>query len=154
VSALRRRAAQARRHLSSPADVLLLLRMSGWAAALPALKYVVPLRRLVRLAAAPVSGDRSAQREKRVADLARVLYRSDLAPLRDNCLERSLIAYRYLGRAHAKPELVVGMSKNGGDSLGHVWVLVDGRPLYDAPEKLGGFVPMVVFDPTGAAREP
>jgi hypothetical protein len=124
--------------------------MAGWAAALPLLKYVVPLQRLVRLlAAADGDGERAPAREQKVADLARVLYRSPAAVVRDNCLERSLVAYRYLSRANANPELVVAMASEGSALLGHVWVRVDGEPLYDSPEKLAEFVPMVVFDASG-----
>jgi hypothetical protein len=44
------------------------------------------------------------------------------------------------------------MGKEGGDLLGHVWVTVDGEALYDSPEKLAEFVPMVVYDSRGIAR--
>jgi hypothetical protein len=147
---LPRRVRLARKHVASPTDALLLVRMAGWAAMLPALKYILPLQRLVRLAASGGEGARAPGREEKVTDLARVLYRSPAAVVRDNCLERSLVTYRYLSRANAKPELVVAMGKDGGNLLGHVWVTVDGKPLYDSPEKLAEFVPMVVFDSSGA----
>jgi hypothetical protein len=150
MSELQRRLRLARRHIASPSDAVLLARMAGWAAALPLLKYVVPLQRLVRLlAAADGDGERAPAREQKVADLARVLYRSPAAVVRDNCLERSLVAYRYLSRANANPELVVAMATEGSALLGHVWVTIDGEPLYDSPEKLAEFVPMVVFDASG-----
>jgi hypothetical protein len=152
VSELGRRLRVARKHVSSPADALLLARMGGWALALPLLKRVVPLQRLVRLAGGPADGPRDMGREQKVAELARVLYRSHGTFVGDNCLERSLVAYRYLARSNAEPELVVGMGKDGGELLGHVWVTVDGSPLYDAPERLADFVPMVVFDARGAPR--
>ncbi len=141
----------ARKHVGSPRDALLLVRMAGWALALPVLKYLLPLQRLVRVAAGSGGGPRDPRREEKVAGLARVLYRSRAAVVRDNCLERSLVAYRYLAQANASPELVVAMGKHEGDLLGHVWVTVDGEPLYDDPEKLAGFVPMVVFDSSGQA---
>jgi hypothetical protein len=147
---LRRRFRLARKHVASPGDALLLARMAAWTLVLPALKYLLPLKRLVRLAAGDDGGVRAPAREQKIADLVRVLYRSPAAVVRDNCLERSLVTYRYLGRAGARPELVVGMGKDGGDLLGHVWVTVDGEPLYDSPEKLGQFVPIAVFDSSGA----
>ena len=51
-----------------------------------------------------------------------------------NCLERSLGAYRLLCAANASPTLVVGLRQS--DTLGvegHVWVVVDGRPLAERP---------------------
>jgi hypothetical protein len=127
--------------------------MSGWALVLPVLKYVLPLRRLVRLAASRGDGSpREPMRVEKVTNLARIIYRSSASVVRDNCLERSLVAYRYLGRANADPELVVGMGKNGADFLGHVWVTLDGKPLYDSPEKLAEFEPVVVFDTRGAPK--
>jgi Transglutaminase-like superfamily len=149
MSELQRRLQLARRHIASPSDAVLLARMAGWAAALPLLKYVMPLQRLVRLLAAGGDGERAPAREQKVADLARVLYRSPAAVVRDNCLERSLVAYRYLSRANANPELVVAMTGEGSALLGHVWVTIDGEPLYDSPEQLAEFVPMVVFDASG-----
>jgi hypothetical protein len=66
-----------------------------------------------------------------------------------NCLERSLILYRYLARANADPRLVVGMGKPD-EFLGHVWVTVDGRPLLDTPETLRAYTEVVRFGGGGA----
>ncbi len=149
---LRRRAALARKHVSSPGDLVLMARMCAWAFVLPVLKYVVPLQRLVRLAAAAGEGPRHRAREEKVESFARIVYHSSASVLRDNCLERSLVAYRYLGRANADPELVIGMGKDDRRFLGHVWVTVDGTPLYDTPEQLAEFQPVVVFDASGATK--
>ena len=65
-----------------------------------------------------------------------------------NCLERSLVLYRYLARANADPHLVVGMARPD-EYLGHVWVTVDGQPLLETPETLGGYTEVVTF---GAGR--
>ena len=67
-----------------------------------------------------------------------------------NCLERSLGAYRLLCRAGASPALVVGMrrgSRTGVD--GHVWVVVDGRPLAENETFLAGFGRVLAFDASG-----
>ena len=61
-----------------------------------------------------------------------------------NCLERSLVLYRYLARANADPRLVVGMAKPD-EYLGHVWVTVDGRSLLETSETLRGYTEVVMF---------
>lgn len=112
------------------------------------LKRTLPLPRLVRLMCLPArTCERSSERELRTACIVRRLTRASGG----NCLERSLILYRYLGRANADPRLVVGMGKTG-EFLGHVWVTVDGRPLLDAPETLREYTEVVSFGP-GGARE-
>jgi hypothetical protein len=139
----------ARRYISSPSDAWLLARMTSWALVLPVLKYTLPLPRLVRFVAATGTGRRRAQLEKKITNLSRVLYRA--SPLvRDNCLERSLVAYRFLGRANARPELVVAM---GEERVGHVWVTLDGQPVHDQPASVAKLVPMIVFGADGQRRQ-
>jgi hypothetical protein len=118
--------------------------MGAWAAVLPALKFVLPLPRLVALVTpAERAPARDPAREQRVERLAARLYRTPRLG-RDNCLERSLVTYRYLARAGSDPRLVVGMRRE--DELrGHVWVTVDGRPVHDTPDFLAGFVPLMTF---------
>lgn len=152
-------ASRARRRLSvtlsvlrSPWAVATLMRMLPWAAAFPLLKRALPLPRLVGLAASrPQYGRRRAGREERVVELTRLLYRSRAVVGRDNCLERSLLAYRFLTKLDARPELVIGMRKGSDEMLGHVWVLLEGEPVHETPELLAGFVPMLVFDHKGRA---
>jgi hypothetical protein len=69
----------------------------------------------------------------------------------ENCLERSLVLYRYLARANADPELVIGMAKPD-EYLGHVWVVVNEQPLLETPESLGPYTEVVRFG-RGGARE-
>ena len=124
-------------------DLTLLARMSGWAVVLPALKFVLPLPRLVRLVTPARPAQRDRAREQRVTRLAARLYRTPRLG-RDNCLERSLVTYRYLRRTGSEPTLVVGMRAE--DELrGHVWVTVDGHPVHDTTEFLAGFVPLMSF---------
>ena len=124
-------------------DLTLLARMSAWAVALPVLKFLLPLPRLVRLVTPSRAAQRDLARERRVTRLAARLYRTPGLG-RDNCLERSLVTYRYLARSGSDPTPVVGMRKE--DELhGHVWVTVDGRPVHDTPEFLAGFVPLMTF---------
>ena len=138
--------------VSRPEDALLLARMLGWWLALPALKRVVPLARLVRLVQLDTTGSaRNPEREARVAALAGWLFKSRPRSARDNCLERSLVAYRFLGRLNARPQLVVGVGGEGGTVIGHVWVTVDGQPVLDAPASLEQYQPIVAFDADGDA---
>jgi hypothetical protein len=134
------------RVLASPADTLLAVRTVGWMSALPLLKRMLPLPRLVRLMWRPARvSERDVERELRTAHLVRGLCRTSGG----NCLERSLILYRYLARANADPRLVVGMGKPG-EFLGHVWVTVDGRPLLESQEAVGEYSEIVSFGTGGA----
>lgn len=139
-----------RAQVAGPSDVLLLIRMVGWRAALPALKWALPLPRLVRLMAAPrARADRAPGRERRIAALAHGLSGPRGVAALDNCLERSLVLYRYLGRAGARPELVVGVGKDAQSVTGHVWVLLDGETLFETPASLSELSPIVSFDADG-----
>lgn len=140
--------------VSKPADATLLARMLAWWIALPLLKRTTPLPRLVRLA--QLDSQRTArdpEREAKVAALAEWLFKVRPRPARDNCLERSLVAYRFLGRLGAAPELVVGVGDKEQATVGHVWVMVDGRPVHDEPETLDAYEAIVVFDSDGGRSE-
>ncbi|HUR73960.1 MAG TPA: lasso peptide biosynthesis B2 protein [Sporichthya sp.] len=137
--------------MRSPADAVLTARMVGWALVLPVLKAVLPLRRLVRLMAlsAPAT-PRNPDAEHAIANLARIAHRVVGLGRRDNCLERSLIAYRYLGAANASPLLVVGARNDQHTIEGHVWLTVDGVPVHDEAAALSRFTPVTAFDASGA----
>ena len=140
-------------YISSPSDVRLALRMIAWAFVLPVLKSVLPLPRLVRLVyKRGRSGARGARREQQIATLARWIYRP-LTPVDGGCLQRSLLAYRFLSEADAKPQLLVGMRKEGNAVLGHAWLVVDGQPVGESWAALRGFVPVVAFGAGGLPRE-
>jgi len=132
--------------LARPRDALLAGRIYGWLCVLPLLKRRLPLPRLVRLMwLRPRGTTRDRIRERRtiraVARLSRVSG--------GNCLERSLVLYRYLARANADPRLVVGMARPD-EYLGHVWVTVDGRPLLETTETLASYTEVVGFGRGGA----
>jgi hypothetical protein len=129
---------------ASPRDAWLLARMFAWGLVLPVLKFALPLPRLVRLVASPRRRARDAAREAAVAEQAARVYRWRRD---DNCLERSLVTFRYLGRAGADPRLVVGM--RASDRFGHVWVTTDGAAVHDAPEFLAELEPLFEFDADG-----
>jgi hypothetical protein len=137
--------------LASPADAWLAFRMAGWRLVLPVLKGRRPMTRLVQLMwkgerARPVT----PEREARIAELARIVYRSEHASRQGNCLERSLVLYRYLSAAGADPQLVVGLRSGGEAVRGHAWVTVRGEPVEEPPQSLEGLTRVVSFRGDGS----
>jgi transglutaminase superfamily protein len=129
------------RLLASPRHASLAARAFGWLCVLPVLKRTLPLERLVRLMSLPSRGTaRDRGHEQRTILIVSRLSRASGG----NCLERSLVLYRYLAQANADPHLVVGMARPD-EYLGHVWVTVDGQPLLETPETLGGYTEVVTF---------
>ena len=128
----------------------LVVRTVGWAAVLPALKRIVPLRVLVRaMWRTPSVGERDAAQEARVAALLDRVYRHGRVPRRHNCLERSLIMYRYLSELNAEPTLMVALKRDAGSLRGHAWVVVDGNPVAEHPGIVEDYKPVVSFGSQG-----
>src|SRR5262245_13176301 len=124
-SRLSRIAAQFR----SPADVVLAVRVMMWACVLPLLKRLMPLRSLVRLVWRRPRLQPDQARDERVVALARWACRVTRPGSGGNCLERGLIAYRFLLEGHAEPTLVIGMRRDAATAVvGHAWVLLHGAP--------------------------
>jgi hypothetical protein len=124
--------------------------MLAWASILPALKFALPLPRLVRLLSANrAAARRQGEREARVSELVSLLYRSPRPALGDNCFERSLLTHRYLGRLGAGPSLIVAVAKEDRNVIGHVWVSLDGLPVHDSPDFVKQFVPILRFAADG-----
>jgi hypothetical protein len=134
--------------LRSPAGAWLLARMLAWRLALPLLKRLLPLPRLVRLAA---RGGRTSFTPAQVVSASHRLF-GTRAPESSDCLERSLLTYRFLGQAGAAPELVCGLQRAGDGVVGHAWVVVAGAPVDEAPDALAAYAAVVAFDSTGALR--
>ena len=132
-------------------DVFLALRVLGWALVLPILKHVVPVRRLAAVMhLAPRSDPRNFPREDRIVTFARWGARLIRWKSGGNCLERGLIAYRYLCQAGAKPTLVVGLGGSGKTAIvGHAWVLVDGHPAGESRASIALYTPVFAFDHHG-----
>ena len=127
--------------------------MIAWALVLPGLKFLLPLPRLVRLVyKRGRSGARKARREQQIATFTRWIHRP-LVPVDGGCLQRSLLAYRFLSEADAEPQLFVGMRREGDTILGHAWVVVDGQPVGESWAALRGFVPVISFGAGGLPRE-
>lgn len=82
------------------------------------------------------------------------LYRTGLDRADDNCLERCLLAYRFLAQAGAEPQLECGVRRVGGELRGHAWIVVDGRALAHTDEDIETFTPIATFGHRGALIEP
>jgi Transglutaminase-like superfamily len=155
IESLRRRSRRVARGLAlsirRPRDGWLVVRMLAWRAILPVLKYIMPLPRLIGVMQHPrrARGARRLDREERVATLAERVFRVGRAS--EDCLELSLVLYRYLGETGADPRLVIAIRKDGL-APGHAWVSVDGVPVHDSPLLLEDFVSVVSFDSGGRAR--
>ena len=145
-----RHAARLRSSVSAPADAWLLARVVGWSLVLPFAKRLLPLPRLVRLMRSrPRPAERDPGREATITSLVDWVFKTRPAGSPDNCLERSLVAYRYLSRAGLGPTLVIGIAKASSATHGHVWVTVDGRPVHDSPALLATFEPVAAFGSDG-----
>lgn len=139
------------RIVSSPRDASLLVRMLAWSFSLPLLKRALPLPRLVGLMHSDTQADlRDGRREERIAALSEWVFRSRPRRSRDNCLDRALVAYRYLGGAGAEPTIVVGVARDSTAGIaGHVWVTVDGDPIHDDLATLADFATLTAFGADG-----
>jgi Transglutaminase-like superfamily len=139
--------------LARPADGLLATRIFAWTAFVRLAKYAMPLRTLVKIVS-PRSrpGPRDRRRERQIALFADWASRIVPPATTGNCLERSLVAYRYLVRAHADPRLVIGFRRGDTGVLGHAWILVDGQPLSDSPASVAEYEVAMSFAADGRAR--
>jgi Transglutaminase-like superfamily len=140
-----------RKHIRSPSDALLVLRLLAWRLALAPLKRAVPIATLVRLMATP--GGRSTRDTRRIAELVSWLY----APRRNrdlgNCLDRSLVLYRFLSQNEPGTRLVLGMRRGSSELEGHAWVIAGDRAFGYTPASGGGFVTLATFAADGRRVE-
>jgi len=137
--------------ISGPSEALLTARMLFWASLLPLLKRTLPLPRLVSIMV-PRRRRRGPDpvREEVVVTVARWIYRT--RALRDNCLERSLLTYRYLPAGDDDALLVLGMRSGDDGPPGHAWLTVHGVAVHDTDATLAQLVPVVAFDLEGRRR--
>lgn len=132
------------------ADAGLLARVIAWRLTLPVLKRVVPLPVLVRrMSRGARRGLEPPEAARRLEAIHLLVVEGGRLVVSRNCLERSLVLYKCLGEAGARPTLVMGVAPGASTVAGHAWVEVDGRPLQDATT--GQYAPMVMFDPGGRA---
>ena len=140
-----------RKHVQSPSDALFVLRLLGWRVALAVLKRTVPIPTLVRLMA--TADGRSTRDTRRIVELVDWLY----APRRNrdlgNCLDRSLVLYRFLSRNEPGTRLVLGMRRGSSELEGHAWVIAGDRAIRAAPADGDGFVPLATFGAHGQRVE-
>jgi len=135
------------------ADWRLLVRAVVWRLAVPVLKYLLPLPVLVRFmdatrcGGAPKAAERSGPRIERVR---RLLMEGGRLVISGNCLDRSLVIYRFLSEVGASPLLVMGVNHGTSGVSGHAWIEVNGHALADATTD--SFVPILVFAAGGQAR--
>jgi len=115
--------------------------------ALPVLKRRRPLTRLVEASAERRSPANSSPSIETVITVARWIYR--LPAFRDNCLERSLLTYRYLPESASRYQLVLGVRRGDEGPPGHAWLTVDDVPVHDSPQSLAHLVPILAFDAAG-----
>jgi hypothetical protein len=125
--------------------------MLAWRAIMPLLRRIMPLPRLVGLMdSRPADGDSRSERQQLVADLSQRVF--NVFRIEDNCLDLSLVTYRYLVMAGADPRLVIAVRKDGQLTRGHAWVTVAGVPVHDSTERLGDFTSLMTFEPGGLAH--
>ena len=122
--------------------------MLAWRGALPVMKRVVPLPILVRLMASRTDPreERNGQAQ-RIVELAERIF--DIQNSDQNCLDRSMVTYRYLSKTGVDPQLVIAFRKGAPTILGHAWVTVDGMPIHDSLQALEEFEPLVAFGSDG-----
>lgn len=136
---------------ASPADAWLATRIMSWALILPVLKHTMAIQPLVNLAWRRPRFSPDARRNEQVVTFARWACRMTRPRSGGNCLERGLIAYRFLLEGSASPTLVVGMGRGDADELvGHAWVLLDGLPAGESEASVSRYVQMFSFGPDGA----
>jgi hypothetical protein len=137
---------------AEPLTPLLKAEMAAWSLALPLLRRLVTVRRLAALMWA-------APREPSVGSDDQVIrWASRLSRLRPqgqaNCLERSLLLFRFLSRGGADPRLVLGVRHVDGTISGHAWIVVSDTPLLEPQSALADFEPVLEFGHRGAPIHP
>jgi hypothetical protein len=131
--------------------VMLAVKVMTWACILPILKRLMPIRSLVRLIWRRPRLQPDHARDERVVVFARWACRLLRPWSGGNCLERGLIAYRFLLEGHAEPTLVIGMRRDDAAAvIGHAWVLLHGTPAGESAALVDEYVPMFAFAPDGS----
>ena len=126
---------------------LTLLRLATSYLTFLALKRIVPLRTLARLAwATPVTRSTPGA-DAAIAGVVRLQRMRGQS--RGDCLENALVLYRELSRSGWDPVLVVGFRRRAGRTEGHAWVEIAGRAVAEANPELGAFTRTVGFGRDG-----
>lgn len=147
---LRQKYRRVREEIRTTADASLAARALLWALVLPVLKHAVAVRSLASVMyRAPDGRSRNLDHERRIVVFARWAARLTRWKSGGNCLERGLIAYRYLAAAGAQPTLVVGIGRGETGVMGHAWVLVDGALVGEPLASIQPYTPVFAFGPDG-----
>ena len=125
-------------------------RMAAWVAILRLAVRVVPIGPLSRWveprSTTPIAHDRDV---KRIVALSQRATAALSRRPETMCLVRSLVTYRYLARAGARPELLMGFRQAEPQLTGHAWVAIDGQPVTDDPAALANLETSLVLRPRG-----
>jgi hypothetical protein len=132
-------------------DPLLILRLLVWTLLVPVLKRFVPLPNVARLMWVDRrTGTPDRERQKRIVRGARLLLRARPLSRDENCLDRSLVLYRFLSIERLDPRLVLGVQRGRDGVKGHAWVTVDGMPVVEP--SVEEFVPIAIIGPAGVVE--
>ena len=133
------------RGLRNPRNALLFVRISVFAALVPLLTRLPPLR-LDDLLASRGRGDTldpdSAQRIVTYVDLVLALGRPIIRP---SCITRGLTRYYFLRRAGADVALCFGVANLQGKVTGHCWLVRNGEPFLEPQDPRAQFAEMYRF---------
>jgi hypothetical protein len=143
----RRRLRNLGAQIQSPSEALLVIRLLGWRLALPSLKRTVPIARLVRWMASPAG--RPARDTGRIVELVDWIFAPRANEDPGNCLDRSLVLYRFLSRSEPGTRLVLGMRNGSSELEGHAWVIAGDRAFGQTPAGGGDFEPVATFAADG-----
>lgn len=123
-----------RKHVRSPADLRLLLRLALWLSLEPILIRALPLPRLLAWHTPAQPASRTEQRNQVI--LYTQLLLSDRANLFERtCLKRSLVLYRFLHDGVQSPRFCLGVRSQNGRLQGHSWVVLNGAPIYPGEDQ-------------------
>ena len=117
--------------LDGPLDVLLILRILVYAAAVPALTRA-KLTSWSRFAGARRTRSRVRPgAEQKTIDYVEAVLVAFRPVVRSGCLVRGLTLYHFLRHAGVDVSLSFGVGRVGGGFTGHCWLLKEGRPFLE-----------------------
>ncbi len=92
----------------------------------------------------PLFHFRSEDFQRLVSYTEFILHHPPFRFFRNHCLVKSMVLFCFLKPAHRVLEIVIGVRKDaaGGGIEGHSWLMLQGRPLCDRLENIGGYQPM------------
>lgn len=125
------------------------IRITAWTLAVARLKRRLPIERLVRIVSTEPTMGRDPEVEAKIVTWAWRASRRRLGASPENCLDRSLVAFRYLGWAGAQPRLYLGVRREADEMTGHAWLAVDGEPVREPVSIAQDFAALIEFDARG-----